>query len=53
LGYDGLIPPNEVYVTIESPYQHDLRDHDMILTTKREMNPKKRDKWLYKYDVVV
>jgi hypothetical protein len=47
--YHGL---TEIYVTETDPFQRDIRDHDMILTTKMEKKYDDRTNYLRYFRVV-
>ena len=47
--YNG---PTEVYVTENDPFQRDIRDHDMILTTKIEKKYQDRINYLRYFKIV-
>ena len=40
LPYETWLPRRSVYVTETDPFQHDIRDHDMVLTTEKKKNYK-------------
>jgi hypothetical protein len=52
LSCNNWLPVRGVYATETDPFQHDIHDHDMILTLEKKEKKKERDDYLGYFKVL-